>query len=78
MNDGNAWVIRNLRLYGNAVIPEKEIHKHGIRNIEEAIWRGEGLRVKIRMVDGQEERDPVSGKHVGWAEDPWYVAEIIN
>ena len=78
MNEENAWVIRNLRMYGNSVIPESEVRRYGIRNIEEAIWLGEGIKVRIRKIAGHAERDPVSGDAIAWASKPWYIAEVIN
>ena len=78
MNEDNAWVIRNLRTYGNSVIPADEVRRYGIRRIEQAILKGEGLKVRIRSVRGHTEKDPVSGKPIEWAEKDWYIAEIVN
>lgn len=78
MINEDGWVIRNLRLYGNSVIPNSQVKKYGIRRLEEAISKGAGMNVKIRVITGHKELDPVSGKHVEWAEKPLYIVEIIN
>lgn len=75
--ESEPWVTRNIKLYGNSLVPDDLIEEYGINTTEKLISYAAGVRVKIT------ERYPLveTGNEL-WGytsklrEKPIYIAEV--
>ena len=71
------WVTRNIKLYGNSLVPDELIEEYGIKTTEKLISYAAGVRVKITerypLVETGNELCGYTSKR---REKPIYIAEV--
>lgn len=76
--ESEGWIIRNLKLYGNALVPNELVDEYGKVQVCRMIFVCSGIRVWIRRVEPFQDRDRMTGKIIDSYPDrrPLYIAEI--
>lgn len=76
MNLPEGWVIRNLRTYGNTLIPNQLVEDFGIPYLEDLIFRFYGIKIRIKRIQEPPTWDRLKGRMVR-VNDVWYKAEVV-
>ena len=73
------WVTRNIKLYGNSVVPPALIEEYGINTTEKLISYAAGVRVKITERHPMIEKgNELWGYKTEKSKKPLFVAEVIE
>lgn len=70
------WVIRNLRTYGNSLVPSNLVEEYGIQRVEEMILRFHGIKIRIVKIVEPPTYDRMKGRMVR-ENDYWYKGEVV-
>ena len=71
------WIIRNLQDYGNSVLPNELIEKHGEKEVVEAIQEKMGCFIEIRKTESTLSTAPLNN-HSHRKLEIVYIAEKVE
>lgn len=76
--DESAWIIRNLKKYGNALIPNELIDNYGIVEVCRMIFLASRIRVRIRKANPTIFKDTLTGHDMMTKAEkkPLYIADV--